>query len=188
MVGKTHALGGSAFALGSFLLLRETGVLNSSLDAPAQLLIILPYSIWAAKVPDLDQDNIDVALENPINLAIQQLFNVIGAGHRSFKSHVYPAVLFTIITVLGIFGMNVFHTSNSTVASLYCMVTLGIAMGLISHALLDMCTKSGLRKNGKRYAFVPKLDVFATGSSYEKKVRLGLYVVNIVLFALLFVI
>lgn len=188
MVGKTHALGGSAFALGSFLLLRETGVLDLNLDTPAQLLIILPYSIWASKVPDLDQDNLDVALENPINLAIQQFFNIIGAGHRSFKSHVYPGIFFTILTILGIFGTNIFHATSNNAAVLYCMVTLGIAMGLISHALLDMCTKSGLKRNGKRYAFVPKLDTFKTGSNYEQNVRLGLYVLNIILFALLFII
>ena len=67
------------------------------------------------------------------------------------------------------------------------MVTLGISMGLVSHTLLDMCTKSGLHKGKKRYAFVPNLDVFKTGSIYETKVRVGLYFFNIVLFALLFI-
>ncbi len=186
MVGKTHALGGSAFALGGYLLLKQTGVIDMNLDAAAQVLIILPYSIWAAKVPDLDQDNLDVALENPINLAIQEFFNLIGAGHRSFKSHVYPAIIMSILTIFGILGINLFHAKHNLSINLYCMITLGVSMGLISHALLDMCTKSGLKNKGKRYAFVPKLDTFKTGSIYEKHIRLGLYFLNVILFIFLF--
>lgn len=187
MVGKTHALGGSVFALGSYLLLKQTNIIDMDMDTAAQVFIILPYSIWAAKIPDLDQDNLDVALENPINLAIQKLFNLIGAGHRSFKSHVYPAVIMSLLTILGISGVNLFHAQHSLSINLYCMVTLGISMGLISHALLDMCTKGGLKHRGKRYAFVPKLDTFKTGSVYEKYVRLGLYALNVILLGMLLV-
>ena len=187
MTGKTHTLGGSAFALGSYLVLKKAGMLEMNLDAPAEILIILPYSIWASTVPDLDQTKLEVAMENPINLVIQKFFDFIGAGHRSFKSHVYPAVFASILAFLGIGGANVFHATNNLSITLYCMVTLGISMGLVSHTLLDMCTKSGLHKGKKRYAFVPNLDVFKTGSIYETKVRVGLYFFNIVLFALLFI-
>ncbi len=186
MLGKTHTLGGSALALGSFLVLQEAGLLNIDLDAPAKLLCILPYSIWGATAPDLDREDMDVAMASPINLAIQKAFKLIGAGHRSAKSHVYPAILILLLTVVSLFGVNIFSVQYVNSLAVYCAVLIGISAGLLSHLLLDMCTKDGIKYKGKRYAFVPELDAFKTGSVYEKTFRHILYIINVLLFILLF--
>lgn len=186
MTGKTHTLGGSAFALSSYIILTETGLVHTNLDPAAQLLCILPWAVWASKVPDLDQEKESVALQTPVNLVIQKFFNLVQAGHRSFRSHVYPAVVFAILALISVSGINLFNVRYTNSLSVYCMVLLGIAMGLISHALLDLCTTDGLHHKSKRYAFVPKIKTFETGSFYEDCVRGALYVLNIILFILLF--
>ena len=186
MVGKTHVLGGSAFALGSYIVLRETGILNPDLESAAQLACIMPYAMWSATAPDFDQDNKDRAMASPINLAMQKFFNLMGAGHRSLKSHVYPALIATVLSAISITGVNIFGASNSNSAVVYCMVILGMAMGLLSHLLLDLCTKDGIRINGKRYAFVPEIDLFKADGIVEQIVRRFLYVLNILLFIVLF--
>lgn len=186
MIGKTHTLGGSAFALGSYIVLRETGILNPDLDSVAQLACIMPYAMWSAKAPDFDQDIKDRAMASPIDLVMQKFFNLIGAGHRSLKSHVYPALIATVLSAISVTGVNIFGTASNNSAIIYCMVILGMAMGLLSHLLLDLCTKDGIHANGKRYAFVPEIDLFKTDGIVEQIVRRFLYVLNILLFILLF--
>lgn len=188
MLGKTHALGGSAMALGGYMVMREVGLLNLDLEPIAQILCIFPYAVWASTVPDLDQDNKEVAMSNPINLALQQFFNLIGAGHRSFKSHVYPAIITSVVAIINIIRLQGASVQSKTSDVLYCMVMLGIALGLLSHTLLDMCTKDGLRLNKRRYAFVPESDFFKTGGLYERYVRYFLYVLNVILFGCLFLV
>lgn len=57
MTGKTHVVGGNVFALGSYILMKKTGLLVDSVWEPLQLGIILPYATWASTLPDLDQNN-----------------------------------------------------------------------------------------------------------------------------------
>lgn len=42
MTGKTHVVGGNVFALGSYILMKKTGLLVDSVWEPLQLGIILP--------------------------------------------------------------------------------------------------------------------------------------------------
>ena len=48
MTGKTHVVGGNVFALGSYILMKKTGLLVDSVWEPLQLGIILPYATWAS--------------------------------------------------------------------------------------------------------------------------------------------
>ena len=52
MTGKTHVVGGNVFALGSYILMKKTGLLVDSVWEPLQLGIILPYATWASTLPD----------------------------------------------------------------------------------------------------------------------------------------
>ena len=97
MTGKTHVVGGNVFALGSYILMKKTGLLVDSVWEPLQLGIILPYATWASTLPDLDQNNKNRVETNPVNTAIQDLFRVIQAGHRSVKSHVAPCIIVGVL-------------------------------------------------------------------------------------------
>ena len=69
MTGKTHVVGGNVFALGSYILMKKTGLLVDSVWEPLQLGIILPYATWASTLPDLDQNNKNRVETNPVNTA-----------------------------------------------------------------------------------------------------------------------
>lgn len=74
MTGKTHVVGGNVFALGSYILMKKTGLLVDSVWEPLQLGIILPYATWASTLPDLDQNNKNRIETNPINSVIRISF------------------------------------------------------------------------------------------------------------------
>lgn len=93
MTAKTHVLGSMSLALGGYILMDKGGLLIPDVEPLIQLGIILPYSVWASTVPDLDQAHDSVAQSSPINLLIQRFFKIVKAGHRSVKSHVAPAFI-----------------------------------------------------------------------------------------------
>lgn len=68
MTAKTHVLGSMSLALGGYILMDKGGLLIPDVEPLIQLGIILPYSVWASTVPDLDQAHDSVAQSSPINL------------------------------------------------------------------------------------------------------------------------
>lgn len=186
MTAKTHVLGGMTFALGGFIYLKQTSMLIPDVNEALQIGIILPYAIWTSTVPDLDQNRDSLAYSSPINLAIQKVFAVIGAGHRSPKSHVYPMLLSLVLYVATLFGFS-FSNFNSAEITIIGLISLGIFLGLASHFLLDLMTRQGLKIGGVTLRLVPDLDAFGTGTYYETIVGRILYVITCVLFILIFI-
>lgn len=149
MTGKTHVVGGNVFALGSYILMKKTGLLVDSVWEPLQLGIILPYATWASTLPDLDQNNKNRVETNPVNTAIQDLFRVIQAGHRSVKSHVAPCIIVGVLCVMSILGKSFFNLNQISTNILFLVLT-GLFCGLLSHLILDLCTSDGIVIAGKR--------------------------------------
>lgn len=139
MTGKTHVVGGNVFALGSYILMKKTGLLVDSVWEPLQLGIILPYATWASTLPDLDQNNKNRIETNPINSVIQDFFRIIQAGHRSVKSHVAPCVLAGVLCIMSILGKSFFNLNQISTNILFLVLT-GLFCGLLSHLILDLCT------------------------------------------------
>lgn len=136
MTAKTHVLGSMSLALGGYILMDKGGLLIPDVEPLIQLGIILPYSVWASTVPDLDQAHDSVAQSSPINLLIQRFFKIVKAGHRSVKSHVAPAFISLAIYLALAFNM-IGRNLNGTEITILALAVLGITAGLVSHFLLD---------------------------------------------------
>jgi membrane-bound metal-dependent hydrolase YbcI (DUF457 family) len=87
------------------------------------------------------------------------------------------------LTVIG----KIFTSVNATTCSILALMELGLFIGLFSHMILDMCTKDGLTILDKRVAFVPKADIFCTGSLYEKWFHKICYVISCLLLILIII-
>lgn len=74
MTAKTHVLGSMSLALGGYILMDKGGLLIPDVEPLIQLGIILPYSVWASTVPDLDQAHDSVAQSSPINFVNTKIF------------------------------------------------------------------------------------------------------------------
>lgn len=186
MTGRTHVLGGTAFALGGFLCLKAGDVLIPDVSDMLQLGIIMPYAIWSSTLPDLDQNKSETALHSPINLVIQKFFALIKAGHRSAKSHVIPVILSALLYMALTFNV-VGNSLNGTEISIAGLMCLGFLLGVLSHFILDCMTRKGLKIGSLEIRFVPDLDMFGTGTPYEMIVRKILYVIDCILIILLFI-
>lgn len=186
MTGKTHVVGGNVLALGSYIIMRKTGLLVDSIWEPLQLGIILPYATWASTLPDLDQNNRNRIETNPLNSVVQDLFRVVQAGHRSVKSHIMPCVIVGVLCVLSILGKSVFKL-NQVSSNILFLLLIGLFCGLFSHLILDLCTSDGIYIAGKRIAFVPKSQLFGSGTRYESIFRRICYVLSCGLLILAFV-
>ena len=108
------------------------------------------------------------------------LFKVLGAKYRGLISHVLPIFLSGIVCLLMQLSIITFGMHKLSLDVLHLML-LGLFLGLLSHPILDMCTKDGIYVCGKRVALVPKTDIFKTGSPYEKTFRNILYIVCCIL-------
>lgn len=137
MTGKTHVVGGNVFALGSYILMKKTGLLVDSVWEPLQLGIILPYATGASTLPDLDQNNKNRSETNPVNSVIQDFFRIIQAGHRSVKSHVAPCVIAGVLCIMSILGKSVFNLNQISTNILF-LGLIGLFCGLLSHLILDL--------------------------------------------------
>lgn len=186
MTGRTHVLGGTAFALGGFLCLKAGDMLIPDVSDMLQLGIIMPYALWASTMPDLDQDKDTTAQSSPINLIIQKFFILIKAGHRSAKSHVVPVILSALIYVALTFNF-IGTNLNGAEISIASLITLGFLLGVFSHFILDCMTRKGLKIGSVVIRFVPDLDMFGAGTHYEMIVRKILYVIDCILIILLFI-
>lgn len=173
-------------ALGGFMYLEASNLLLPDVNEVLQLGIIMPYAIWSSTIPDLDQDKDSTAQNSPINFVIQKFFNLVGAGHRSYKSHIIPVIV-SLLAYFAIAFNFIFKAFNGTEITIVGLITLGLFLGLGSHMLLDMATKDGLKLGGITLRIVPELDIFKTGSLYESIVRRILYVITVVLIALLII-
>lgn len=184
MLGKTHVLGGTAAALGGFIVLQDKGLLYSGFPAYQSLAIMLPYAIWSSTLADFDQENKDMAARSPINAFFQKFFKLIGAGHRSFKSHVLPVLIMAVLT-LGIY-LGFIKSSGGVVSSINLLILTGMTFGYSSHMILDMFTSGQVEIWPEhKFGFVPRESMFNAGSPYEDIVRRVLYVATV--FLLLFI-
>ena len=180
MTEKTHAVGSLVFATGAFLIMDQCKLLDPQIAKIAQYGIITPYALWGAQIPDFDQDNPNRIVTNPINRLIMDLFKVLNAKHRGLLSHILPVILSGITFLLMCLPFFTFYVQGTSLDVLRLMV-LGLFLGLLSHLILDMCTKDGIYFGHYRIALVPKMDVFKTGTAYEKTFRKILYAVCCIL-------
>lgn len=181
MTAKTHVLGSMSLALGGYILMDKGGLLIPDVEPLIQLGIILPYSVWASTVPDLDQAHDSVAQSSPINLLIQRFFKIVKAGHRSVKSHVAPAFI-SLATYLALAFNMIGRNLNGTEITILALAVLGITAGLVSHFLLDIMTRDGITIGKVNIRVVPDTALFGAGTDYERIVRRLLYVLTTVLF------
>lgn len=186
MTAKTHVLGGMTLALGGFMYLDRSGLLLPDVNEALQMAIIMPYAIWSSTVPDLDQDKDSTAQNSPINFIIQKFFNLIGAGHRSFKSHIVPVIVSLLLYFAIAFNL-ICKSFNGTETTIVGLITLGLFLGLGSHMLLDMMTRQGLKLGNIILRVVPDMDMFGTGTFYESIVRRVLYVIAFMLIVILII-
>lgn len=176
MTGKTHVLGGMAFAVGGFICMEKTNMLIPDVNEGLQLGIILPYAIWASTLPDLDQNKDSVAQISPINLVIQKIFSFTGTKHRGWQSHILPVILAFLAYIGTAFGL-IFKHSNGTEITIIGLIVLGLFLGLLSHMILDMMTRQGLKFGSINLRLVPDMDLFGAGTKYELIVRRILYII-----------
>lgn len=186
MTSKTHVLGGMVFGVGGYLYTQALGMTITDVTPVLQLGMILPYAVWSSTLPDLDQDNSEVAAQSPFNLVIQKFFNAIKAGHRSARSHIYP-MLISFVAYLILLRIMVGGNIRDAESVMSGLIVQGIFLGLFSHFVLDIMTEAGVQLGKKRIRIVPKVQTFGTGTPYEDLVRKILYILLCGLFIMVFV-
>lgn len=188
--GKTHVLGGMAFGLGSYLAMKETGILVAGVPDIAQLGVMLPYAIWGSTFPDLDQENHQKAEDNPINLVFQKVFKAFGVKHRGAGSHVIPALAATAASGVLWWWMQIGKVPISIASTIGLLVCIGFACGVVSHLILDCFTMAGVHGIGGKpvIRFVPHNSIFGTGTPYEMVWRKFLYVIDVILLVMVFIV
>lgn len=165
MTEKTHAVGSLVFATGAFLIMDKCNMLDTQIVKIAQYGIITPYALWGAQIPDFDQDNPNRIVTNPVNRLIMDLFKVLGAKHRGIISHVLPIFLSGIVCLLMQLSIITFGMHKLSLDVLHLML-LGLFLGLLSHLILDMCTKDA------DYSYGVATDSYSTLSYYLNKIMI----------------
>lgn len=220
MMGKTHKLGGVTAAFGGHLWLQSTGMSLPFIHPIVELAVIYPFAIYGSTAPDLDHNIRAIPSRDPVSLLgwgvlhstnrlrksmpnkRSPLYFALGccdAKHRSWQTHseltlavlLFFAWFMTQPSLAGlIFGPN--YRASAPIAAL---IVTGLALGQISHIVLDGITKDGvpfvtgmiLKRTLKlpmptRIRFVPENSkYFKTGEEFEDLVNKVLRIVTWVL-------
>lgn len=194
MMGKTHKAGGALAMLIAFNYMQSKGLLVDTINPLVQLLVMYPACSWGSTAPDLDQSDESIPEKTPVSILVHKLLYLGKVSHRSWQTHSivvtggFVALQFALLGYINKYGL--FDLNDISLTILNLLLT-GLSVGIASHLILDAFTYKGIqtipptKKNGKSKThwirFVPHTDAFKTGTTYEKIVRVLLYIAIIVM-------
>lgn len=219
MKGNTHQLGGVSAGLAGCILLTvgDTSIAKEMSPILAYPIIYI-FSMIGSKLPDQDHNDNAIPFRDPLGKSIyyllhatsklrkyhrpgttqHKLLGIADSRHRSWQTHSDLTLfgLLWLIWYLCFSGMESVGVVNS---SLIQVVIGGIALGVLSHLILDAITPkgiwliAGLMVNtvfGRhilpmKFRLIPKRSFFATGGPWEDIVNRFLTLFNRLLFLVL---
>lgn len=165
MMGKTHAKGGQVAALGGYLWLESSGVMNQ-IPVPGWvgLLIIYPFAVWASTAPDIDHGKQSIPSHDVVSKGLWYilhattgirkkmrpkgflygLLGVFDCKHRSWQTHSYEALLFLIFMSVYLGSAQIPLNEGATTAVILRLVFMGLSLGWLAHIFLDGITPEGI--------------------------------------------
>lgn len=207
MEGRTHRVGGVLCAMIGCSILESKGMLIEGVSPLVQLLVMYPFAVYGSILPDLDHNWNSAPAKDPVSKGINVILhatsgirkktgksipvvNFLDAKHRSWQTH--SELFLAIFIYLAWLFSSGQATTNTNI--LLRMVFFGLALGVISHMILDALTPKGIwflipsiiRRKKVCFRLVPKSKFFATGGSWEKLVRTLLWIA--VIFLLLYMV
>lgn len=198
-------IGGIAFGLGGYIVLRNNGMLLDGVSPWVQLVGMYPFAVYGSKIIDNDHNPQSAPCKDIVGVGINRLLhlttktrqltkkdlkppmNWFDAKHRSWQTH-STALLYILLAVLWVL-------INSVVVVDVILLRLfltGLVLGVLSHLVLDLLTPEGIWslsgvlenafgvKTGlpKKINLVPNSKFFSTGGTFESIVRLLLWVIS----------
>ena len=189
MLYKTHKAGGAVGALALFSYMQVNSMLIEDISPIIQLCMIYGVSSWASTSADLDHIQDNIKEQTPINLLINKILHIGKCSHRSWQTHCILitggicALLLSVLYCLKV-CFPLLLTRNDI--SILTTIIFGLVAGWGSHLILDMMTTAGVHIiPGIKIRLVPKSEKFKTGGTWEKIVRVILYIFIILLFLLI---
>ena len=185
MMYATHKAGGALFALIGFEVLSKNNLLIPDISPWLQLVLMYPACSFGSTLPDLDHGWGSVKEHTPTSWVVHKLIHVTKPKHRSWQTH----SLLMNIAIYGLmfsllYAMSIYHwfgVSDAEVA-LIRLLLMGLVLGITSHLFLDAFTMAGIwLLPGVPLRFVPKSEIFGTGTTYETVWRRLLYVLLVLM-------
>lgn len=178
-MGKTHRAGGCLAMLLAFNAMKSHGWLVDDIHPLVQLCVMYPIASWGSIFPDVDQSAETIPEKTPFMVLFNKILHLGEVRHRSWQTHdllltsIFVALMVLglhFVTLYGLFGL------SATSLTILKLIIMGFIVGIGSHLLLDMFTYQGVRFGVKKWIrLVPHKDAFKTNTTYEKVVRVGLY-------------
>lgn len=187
MMGRTHKAGGCLAMLAVYTYLHSKGFMPE-VHPFVQLLLMYPAASWGSTMPDLDQSENSIPEKTPFSMLINKMLYMGKVKHRSWQTHsllmmgLFLGILFGL--VYGAMRFSWFGLDTMSCNVLLLLVT-GLSVGIGSHLLLDLMTYEGIQLVPGVWLRFFRLDMFKTGTTYEKVVRFILYVGCVLMFGYL---
>ena len=183
-MGRTHKAGGCLAMLVTYSLLQKHNFMPD-VHPLVQLLLMYPAASWGSTMPDLDQNFNSIPEKTPVSIAVHKLLHLGKVRHRSWQTH----SLFVMCMVIGMLYLMVYCASQYTwfgltteSCKILTLLVTGLAVGIGSHLLLDLMTYDGIQLTPGVWIRFFRFDIFKTGTTYEKIVRVLLYIACAVTF------
>lgn len=180
MMYATHKAGGCLAALIGFEVMQKQGWLIPDLEPWVQLILMYPATSFGSTFPDLDHHWGSVKEHTPVNYFVHKLLHITQPKHRSWQTHCllitggFCALMFSLIYAIQTLQPELISPAG---LSLVTLLLIGLNLGIASHLILDMFTTAGIwLVPGVKLRLVPKSMVFSTDTTYEKIVRVLLYI------------
>lgn len=201
MTGKTHRVGGMLCCFGGYTLLKANGMLLGDVNPLLQLVVMYPFAIYGSTVSDLDHDWHSAPSRDIISYGINKVLHlsskvrdgmneksltskalgVFDAKHRSWQTHSDLFLALMIMLSMWLLGSGISSVDQVIVR----LISVGLVLGVISHLVLDMLTPEGVwsiimcilgkvtgsRKLPRKISFVPNIEFFRTGGTWETIIR-----------------
>lgn len=180
MLYKTHKVGGAVGALILFNYMQVNDMLIADMNPMIQLGLIYAVSSWASTSADLDHAECNIKEQTPFNLLINKILHIGKCTHRSWQTHcilITGGICALLISLLHFIQVCFPTALSSNDFSILMTIIFGLVAGLGSHLILDMLTTAGVHLvPGIMIRLVPKSEKFKTGGTWEKIVRVILYI------------
>lgn len=176
----THKAGGCLAALIGFEVMQKQGLLIPDLEPWIQLILMYPATSFGSTFPDLDHHWGSVKEHTPTNFFVHKLLHLTQPKHRSWQTHSllitggFCVLMFSLIYAIQKLQLQWISPLG---LSLITLLLIGLNLGIASHLVLDLFTTAGIwLVPGVKLRLVPKSTTFSTDTTYERIVRVILYI------------
>lgn len=197
MQGKTHRVGGVLSTVIACSVMQDGGYSLGEVNQLLQMAVVYPFALYGSVLPDLDHGWNSAPAKDLVSFVINKVLHltsglrtksgkslpvlgIFDARHRSWQTH---SVL--LFAALGAVWWWLGKVGTAGVDGIMLNLMLfGLTLGIASHLLLDMLTPEGIwlllpsavMRKPVKLRLVPAKPFFASGGSWEKLVRVLMWV------------